>query len=48
MKSLNLKKDYSIKDIEHQFIRASESGRDVSRLLEANKIKVGFSDAKDF
>ncbi|XP_045820260.1 nitrate regulatory gene2 protein [Trifolium pratense] len=36
----------SIKDIEHRFIRASESGRDVSRLLEANKIKVGFSDAK--
>ncbi|CAK8578820.1 unnamed protein product [Lathyrus sativus] len=36
----------SIKDIEHRFIRASESGRDVSRLLEANKIKVGFSEAK--
>lgn len=36
----------SIKDIEHRFIRASESGREVSRLLEANKIKVGFSDAK--
>ncbi|CAJ2677027.1 unnamed protein product [Trifolium pratense] len=36
----------SIKNIEHRFIRASESGRDVSRLLEANKIKVGFSDAK--
>ncbi|XP_061345270.1 protein ALTERED PHOSPHATE STARVATION RESPONSE 1 [Gastrolobium bilobum] len=29
----------SIKDIEHRFIRASESGREVSRLLEANKIK---------
>ncbi|CAK8541377.1 unnamed protein product [Lathyrus sativus] len=36
----------SIKDIEHRFIRASESGRDVSRLLEANKIKVGFFEAK--
>ncbi|GAU19765.1 hypothetical protein TSUD_78910 [Trifolium subterraneum] len=37
----------SIKDIEHRFTRASESGREVSRLLEANKIKVGFSDAKE-
>ncbi|KAK7247444.1 hypothetical protein RIF29_42327 [Crotalaria pallida] len=36
----------SIKDIEHRFIRASESGREVSRLLEANKIKVGYSEAK--
>lgn len=36
----------SIKDIEHRFIRASESGKEVSRLLEANKIKVGYSEAK--
>ncbi|CAL0306591.1 unnamed protein product [Lupinus luteus] len=36
----------SIKDIEHRFIRASESGREISRLLEANKIKVGYSEAK--
>ncbi|KAK8472599.1 hypothetical protein PHAVU_002G254100 [Phaseolus vulgaris] len=37
----------SIKDIEHRFIRASESGREVLRLLEANKIKVGYSEAKE-
>ncbi|KAL2343037.1 hypothetical protein Fmac_004322 [Flemingia macrophylla] len=36
----------SIKDIEHRFIRASESGREVLRLLEANKIKVGYSEAE--
>ncbi|KAL1326966.1 hypothetical protein HN51_037072 [Arachis hypogaea] len=36
----------SIKDIEHRFIRASESGREVLRLLEANKIMVGYSEAK--
>ncbi|GAB4848671.1 hypothetical protein Ancab_003383 [Ancistrocladus abbreviatus] len=36
----------SIKDIEHRFFRASESGKEVSRMLEANKIRVGFSDAK--
>ncbi|KAF7839973.1 nitrate regulatory gene2 protein-like [Senna tora] len=36
----------SIKDIEHRFIRASESGREVSRLLEANKIRVGYCEAK--
>ncbi|KAK7305999.1 hypothetical protein VNO77_43913 [Canavalia gladiata] len=36
----------SIKVIEHRFVRASESGREVSRLLEANKIKVGYSEAK--
>ncbi|CAJ1938063.1 unnamed protein product [Sphenostylis stenocarpa] len=36
----------SIKDIEHRFIRASESGREVLKLLEANKIKVGYSEAK--
>jgi hypothetical protein len=36
----------SIKDIEHRFFRASESGREVSRMLEANKIRVGYSDAE--
>lgn len=36
----------SIKVIENRFVRASESGREVSRLLEANKIKVGYSEAK--
>lgn len=34
----------SMKDIEHKFFRASESGREVSRMLEANKIRVGFAD----
>ncbi|GMH05912.1 hypothetical protein Nepgr_007752 [Nepenthes gracilis] len=34
----------SIKDIEHQFFRASESGEEVSRMLEANKIRIGFTD----
>lgn len=36
----------SIKVIENRFVRASESGREVSRLLEANKIKVGYYEAK--
>lgn len=36
----------SIKDIEHKFIRASESGREVSRMLEANKIRVQYCEAK--
>uniref|UniRef100_A0A2N9HLV8 DUF632 domain-containing protein n=1 Tax=Fagus sylvatica TaxID=28930 RepID=A0A2N9HLV8_FAGSY len=36
----------SIKDIEHRFFRASESGREVSRMLESNKIKVGYSEGK--
>lgn len=36
----------SIKDIENKFFRASESGKEVSRMLEANKIKVGFSEVK--
>ncbi|CAI9109394.1 OLC1v1009207C1 [Oldenlandia corymbosa var. corymbosa] len=35
----------SIKDIEHRFFRASESGKEVSRMLEANKIHVGYADA---
>ncbi|XP_057971859.1 protein ALTERED PHOSPHATE STARVATION RESPONSE 1 isoform X2 [Malania oleifera] len=36
----------SIKDIEHRFFRASESGKEVSRLLEANRIRVGYSEVK--
>ncbi|KAL6222952.1 hypothetical protein ACLB2K_006342 [Fragaria x ananassa] len=36
----------SIKDIENRFFRASESGREVSRMLESNKIRVGYSEAK--
>ncbi|BAT86515.1 hypothetical protein VIGAN_04417300 [Vigna angularis var. angularis] len=36
----------SVKVIGHRFVRASESGREVSRLLEANKLKVGFSEQK--
>lgn len=36
----------SIKDIEHRFFRASESGREVSRMLEANKISIGYSEAR--
>ncbi|EXB39747.1 hypothetical protein L484_016591 [Morus notabilis] len=36
----------SIKDIEHRFFRASESGKELSRMLEANKIRVGYSEAK--
>ncbi|EEF29247.1 protein ALTERED PHOSPHATE STARVATION RESPONSE 1 [Ricinus communis] len=34
----------SIKDIEYRFLRASESGKEVSRMLEANNIRVGFSE----
>ncbi|XP_065876550.1 protein ALTERED PHOSPHATE STARVATION RESPONSE 1 [Euphorbia lathyris] len=34
----------SIKDIEHRFFRASECGREVSRMIEANNIRVGYSD----
>ncbi|XP_019183672.1 PREDICTED: uncharacterized protein LOC109178502 [Ipomoea nil] len=36
----------SVKDIENQFFRASESGKEVSRMLEASKIRVGYSEAK--
>lgn len=36
----------SIKDIEHRFFRASESGKEVFRMLEANKIRVGYAEAK--
>ncbi|XWS44899.1 hypothetical protein CRYUN_Cryun15aG0089400 [Craigia yunnanensis] len=37
----------SIKDIEHRFFRASEAGREVSRMLESNKIRVGYSEAEE-
>ncbi|XP_010261251.1 PREDICTED: uncharacterized protein LOC104600112 isoform X2 [Nelumbo nucifera] len=37
----------SIKDIEHRFFRASESGKEVSRMLEANKIRLNFSESRD-
>ncbi|PWA82524.1 hypothetical protein CTI12_AA179320 [Artemisia annua] len=36
----------SIKDIESRFFRASECGKEVSRMLEADKIRVGYSEAK--
>ncbi|KAJ8619166.1 hypothetical protein MRB53_015352 [Persea americana] len=36
----------SVKDIEHRFFRASESGREVSRMLEANKIQISCSETK--
>ncbi|KAK9037834.1 hypothetical protein V6N11_022733 [Hibiscus sabdariffa] len=36
----------SIKDIEHRFFQASEAGREVSRMLESNKIKVGYFEAE--
>ncbi|KAK8606991.1 hypothetical protein V6N13_052742 [Hibiscus sabdariffa] len=36
----------SIKDIEHRFFRASEAGREVSKMLESNKIRVGYSETK--
>lgn len=36
----------SIKDIEHRFFRASESGKEVSRMLEANKIRLRCSEVK--
>lgn len=35
----------SIKEIEHRFQRASESGREISRMLEANKIRVGYLES---
>ncbi|OWM82203.1 hypothetical protein CDL15_Pgr001777 [Punica granatum] len=37
----------SIKDVEHKFFRASESGRELSRMLEANKMRLGFSETKE-
>ncbi|KAL3721698.1 hypothetical protein ACJRO7_034094 [Eucalyptus globulus] len=36
----------SIKDIEHKFFRASESGKEVSRMLEGNKIRVLYAEDK--
>ncbi|XP_044460711.1 protein ALTERED PHOSPHATE STARVATION RESPONSE 1-like [Mangifera indica] len=36
----------SIKDIEHRFFRASESGKEMSGMLEATNIRVRISEAK--
>ncbi|KAI3665012.1 hypothetical protein L6452_43628 [Arctium lappa] len=36
----------SIKEIESRFFRASESGKEVSRMLEVNKIRVSYSETK--
>ncbi|KAK6923739.1 protein of unknown function DUF632 [Dillenia turbinata] len=36
----------SIKDIEHRFFRASEAGKEVSRMLEANKVSVSCSEVQ--
>ncbi|XP_042494572.1 protein ALTERED PHOSPHATE STARVATION RESPONSE 1 isoform X2 [Macadamia integrifolia] len=36
----------SIKDIEHRFFRASESGKEISRMLGANKIRLNCSAPK--
>lgn len=36
----------SIKEIESRFFRASECGKEVSRMLEADRIRVGYSEAK--
>ncbi|KAL4349907.1 hypothetical protein AHAS_Ahas10G0088900 [Arachis hypogaea] len=36
----------SMKEIEHRFFRTFESGREVSSLLEANKIIVRYSESK--
>ncbi|KAK9065123.1 hypothetical protein SSX86_016506 [Deinandra increscens subsp. villosa] len=36
----------SIKEIENRFFQASESGNEVSRMLEVDKIRVGYSESK--
>ncbi|GFP92003.1 hypothetical protein PHJA_001344400 [Phtheirospermum japonicum] len=36
----------SIKDIDNRFFRASESGKEVSRMLESSKIHVGYGEAR--
>ncbi|XP_073152940.1 uncharacterized protein [Henckelia pumila] len=36
----------SIKDIDNRFFRASESGKEVSRMLESSKIRVGYAETK--
>lgn len=36
----------SIKDIDNRFFRASESGKEISRMLESSKIRVGYAEAK--
>ncbi|PIN26753.1 hypothetical protein CDL12_00472 [Handroanthus impetiginosus] len=35
----------SIKDIDNRFFRASESGKEVLRMLESSKIRVGYAEA---
>ncbi|KAI3669266.1 hypothetical protein L6452_40494 [Arctium lappa] len=37
---------WSIKEIENYFLRASKSGNEVLRMLEANKIQISYSEAK--
>ncbi|CAI9777635.1 unnamed protein product [Fraxinus pennsylvanica] len=36
----------SIKDIDNQFFKASESGKEVLRMLESNKIRVGYTESR--
>ncbi|KAL4582884.1 hypothetical protein LXL04_007445 [Taraxacum kok-saghyz] len=36
----------SVKEIENHFLQASKAGNEVSRMLEANKIQVSYSDPK--
>ncbi|KAG8373465.1 hypothetical protein BUALT_Bualt11G0027100 [Buddleja alternifolia] len=36
----------SIKDIDNRFFRASESGKEISRMLESSKIHVGYGEAR--
>ncbi|KAL0344378.1 UNVERIFIED_CONTAM: Nitrate regulatoryprotein [Sesamum angustifolium] len=36
----------SIKEIDNRFFRASESGKEVSRMLESSKIHVGYAEAR--
>ncbi|KAL6583127.1 hypothetical protein OROMI_005205 [Orobanche minor] len=36
----------SIKDIDNRFFRASESGKEVSRMLESSKIHVGYAETR--
>ncbi|PIM97438.1 hypothetical protein CDL12_30092 [Handroanthus impetiginosus] len=44
----HIAKDFvsSIKDIDNSFVRASESGKEVSRMLESSKIRSGYAEAK--
>ncbi|CAA3016903.1 Hypothetical predicted protein [Olea europaea subsp. europaea] len=36
----------SLKEIDNQFFKASESGKEVSRMLESNKIRVGYTESR--